>query len=1421
LRESQSAEAASDVLIRVLGTTRTAQDAPDAPRRDRVVLAALVLEQDRGCSGERLADALWGDDPPASAAKVVQGCIARLRSRVGASSIETVASGYRLTVPSSAVDAPCFERLVARGRELLAVKEPERAAFALAEALGLWAGPAFADLAEWDPAAGESARLAELRLQAEELQIDAMLDAGDHAEALDIAQARAGQEPLRERRWELLATALYRNGRQAEALSALRRCRSVVREELGVDPSRSVGELELRILRHDPTLLPPADAGAMSPRCPWRGLEAYGAADADTFFGRTAEVTSALALVRTRGVLAVVGPSGVGKSSLLLAGVVPALRAEGRSVAILTPGPTPPPGLAAEPVDVLVVDQAEEAFTLCEDAAARERFFAMCEAQARHGWLVLALRADRMSDVAAAPVLARLVERGLFLLGGLDEDGLRAAITRPAAQAGLRLEAGLVDLLVRDLAGAPGALPLLSHALVETWTRREGRTLTVDGYLASGGVPGAVAQSAEAIYGTLPAPERIVLCQVMLRLVSAGPEGEPTRARVPRRLIDGDRTQEQLLDRLVGSRLVTSDDGVVTLAHECLARAWPRLRGWLDDDVEGRRILHHLSASAEAWESLGRPDSELYRGIRLASAQEWRRRSAARLAPLEEDFLGASAAVSEADARIAEERARQQARVNRRLRVLVGSIAAALVVALVVGGLAIVQSRRADAEALAADARRAAAKALAENDIPQALLLAVAAVRLHPSPDTRANLEAVLARRPELVGARTVLASANLSRIEALPGDALALTSSDHELLLTSMATGGVTATYQPTQDPSDVNPAALAFSASAGAIAVAAGPGAANPVRLVDASTLKPLPVQLPGWPDRHMSVLGLDTSADGRYLAATINFPLLYGQVGGRSDGGAILVWDLRTPDHALVRRTDATREQYWPMVALSDDGHTVYTSAPVAAHDVQSGKPVFTTSEDTFAMAFDVQPRGDLIATVAPDGSNDVQLRSARTGAVTTTLRGYPGRILDLRFSHDGAMLAVSGVDGAAFVWEVGSQVLLHRITAGDGRVNGVAFSPDDTILHLALSDARQIQAWDLSGERSRMRRLPAQHSVEMPAGGAVRFSRDGTMIAVGHQRPPKERTNDQQADEHLIDLARQTLRHVPLRDDGWMGASSLSPDASRLAIGYRGGRVQVVDTATGTEVATRHAAEGFVTEVSFAPDGRSLVAVDEHGAVVDLDVATLKQRGTPVTLPENAYGVAALGGGRALVIAGDREWRAYWRAGIDSWYLVDLAAGRVLSHGPLGIDEAFYVAASPDGHTAAVGGRNGEIVVIDTVDGRVAPPQDVHAGTVVGIGFSADGSRFTSVSEGNDVALWDARTGSALGVVRLPAGEEAVGSGLRSDGTVVTYSTSGHLFEWRPGVESAVAFACEAAGRDLTTAEWEAAFPERVFVPACPR
>ena len=441
---------------------------------------------------------------------------------------------------------------------------------------------------------------------------------GTTSEVLAELPTRVAAAPLRERRWALLATAQYQAGRQGDALRTLHQARRVLVDELGLDPGPELVALEQAILRQDPALVAASALPEPSTTCPYLGLVPYDVDDSDGFFGRDSEVEACLTRLSTVGVLAVVGPSGSGKSSLVRAGVAAALQRNGRRVVVITPGARPMDALTAlpssGPVPALVVDQCEEAVTLCDDSAVQASFFAALVAHAERGPLVIALRADRLGELSAHPGFARLVEPGLHLLSAMSEADLRAAIEGPARQVGLLLEPGLVDLLVREVQGEPGALPLLSHALHETWQRREGRTLTVDGYRQAGGISGSVAQSAEEVYNQVPAEQRPLLRDLLLRLVTPTPEGEPVRSRVPRRTVATDAEHERLVELLVRARLVTSDDQTVELAHESLARAWPRLRSWLDDDVEGQRILRHLALTADAWDSMGRPDSELYRG---------------------------------------------------------------------------------------------------------------------------------------------------------------------------------------------------------------------------------------------------------------------------------------------------------------------------------------------------------------------------------------------------------------------------------------------------------------------------------------------------------------------------------------------------------------------------------------------------------------------------------------------------------------------------------------------------------------------------------------------------------------------------------------------------------------------------------------
>ena len=248
--------------------------------------------------------------------------------------------------------------------------------------------------------------------------------------------------------------------------------------------------------------------------------------------------------------------------------------------------------------------------------------------------------------------------------------------------------------MIRDTEGQPGALPLLSHALVETWQRRDRGLLTVEGYVDSWrGTPAAVAASADRLYGSLSDAERVQLRRLMLRMVSLSDAGEPVRSSLPAAAVADDPARLRVLDRLARARLVTTEYRSYELAHEALARAWPRLRSWLDESVEEQQFVRHLAASAAGWDALSRSDSELYRGARLQIAAEWLSGDDADPTPLEREFLAASQALAD-DAGLEKERQiRHERRQNRRLRVLLAGVAALLVVAAGVGALALDRGR--------------------------------------------------------------------------------------------------------------------------------------------------------------------------------------------------------------------------------------------------------------------------------------------------------------------------------------------------------------------------------------------------------------------------------------------------------------------------------------------------------------------------------------------------------------------------------------------------------------------------------------------------------------------------------------------------------------------------------------------------------
>jgi WD40 repeat protein/DNA-binding SARP family transcriptional activator len=1414
------------VRIAVLGPLELDEGDARLGSRDRIVLTALAIHPGEVLSPEQLAEAVWGETLPASWAKNVQGCISRLRQRLGPDSIETSAHGYRLGASAGVVDATEFTAAAARARELLGLKEYERARYVAGQALQLWRGNPLTELAQWELARSEVRRLCEVHAELEDLVVEASLAAGHHREVLARAATMVEAAPLEEHRWALLARAQYQSGRQFEALRTLRRVRVILQRELGLDPGPDLVALEQAILRQDPDLLvreTPEGGAAVSP---YPGLTPYGEADAESFFGREDEITSCLDRLSRTPFVAVIGPSGSGKSSLLRAGLAPALRREGSEVITMTPGRHPLAALTALEVpttSTVLVDQVEEAFTLGADEAELDDFLSALVTHTEHGRVVLALRADHTGNLTAHPGLARLVEHGLFLLPVMSADSLRSAIEGPARLNGLVLEPGLTDLLVREVEGEPGALPLLSHALRETWLRHEGRTLTVAGYQASGGIRGAVAQSAEQLYGRLDEHDRTQVRELVLRLVVPGPEGEPVRGRIPRHQVVVSEAQDHLVDQMVAARLVTSDQGAIELAHEAVVRAWPRLRGWLEDDLEGQRKRHRLTQASEDWSALGFQESELYRGARLADVLEWVSATDPQLTEVEERFLRASTTLAEAEERSVVELARTRGRMVRRLRVALLGATVLLVVALVAGFLAMGQSRKADHASLSADAARVGAQAMVSPDITTSLLMAVAGARLDPSQVTQRNLEAVLAQHPLLIGSVTTPTSGALSGVAISPdGRTLAVSDKTHHVWTYDART---LAPLEDAQigDPFPTNfDTPIAFSPIGVSLAVGAPPSREDPlVRLLDPTTLQPLPDQLSGWPDRWGQLVGLAYSGDGRFLAASVDVGRQPNDRSPTTGRGVALVWNVAAPGTPLVRRVPL----FWASddpVALSPDGATLYGGMPLAAYDVRTGGRLFgNPSEGSGLLAID--PTGRLLALSFDTGK--VSLVDARTGRVIARLQGPDGELDKLEFSHDGTRLAATSRDSSAFVWRVhraGPDItwwLLQRLADGAQSASGISFSLDDGTLFVTGGDTHELHAWDLTDTRTLLASLPIKRP-ESLSGAFIRNSPDGdTVAAIQGQGDFTDRTGREEL--RLIDVTSGATTR-PLETHGLGVAGSWSPDGRRYAFGSSDGWVQVFSNATHRVVVQRHVINGFIPEVSYTPDGARIAVDNTLGDVTLLDAATLRPIGPVVQLPRADTGEMSAGPDNrtAFVTSADRKPGPGWSDGVTHWWLVDLVSGRILQQGDLDVD-AMYTAFSPTGDRVAIAGWGGRLELLDPQTGRQVRPTMIGPSEVVmSVTFNADGSRMASGATGGDVELWDGRTGELVSTAQVPGKERTAIPGFRPDGTLTVASFTGRVYRWDPSLEDAIDAACRAAGRDITQSEWARILPGQTYRSLCP-
>ncbi len=477
-----------------------------------------------------------------------------------------------------------------------------------------------------------------------------------------------------------------------------------------------------------------ADAGDT---CPYPGLRAYLPEEHTLFFGREQTTTEFVELVRaTTGIVVLIGASGAGKSSLLAAGLRPALDLP---AATMTPGTTPAAALTAaltEDPQVLIVDQFEELFTLCQDEAERSAFLATLADPPETLTVVLALRADFYEQCLQYPVLRNSLQHNNYLLGSMSMDEVTRAITGPAEAAGLVLEPGLEELVLTELRGIgghlsadgydPGALPLLSHVMAATWQQREGRKLTVAGYRKASGVAGSVAETAELAWSELTPEQQTAAQELLGSLVTVGQDGRDTRRTVGRAELlgrSGDPdAAAQALEVLAASRLIALDAGSAQFSHEIVLTAWPRLRGWIDTDRVGHLVRQRLERDAAEWEAAKHDSALLYRGTRLDNARE--HTGSAPTSPRVRTFLQAS---------------RRATRNGGRLRMVAVAVVLAL---LATGVIAIDRSRLADQRAMDRDYAElmAAAHRTRSSDPSISAQFLLAAYRIRPDDQTRTQL---------------------------------------------------------------------------------------------------------------------------------------------------------------------------------------------------------------------------------------------------------------------------------------------------------------------------------------------------------------------------------------------------------------------------------------------------------------------------------------------------------------------------------------------------------------------------------------------------------------------------------------------------------------------------------------------------------
>ena len=1157
---------------------------------------------------------------------------------------------------------------------------------------------------------------------------------------------------------------------------------------------------------------------------PYKGLQQFEEKDAELFFGREALSSRLVGRVVERSdseahFLAIVGASGSGKSSLVRAGLIPALNWQPSTanwlISLMTPGPHPLEALAAclnrdtqhsthlrRLVDelesstdglqkalqrllessgathaLLIVDQFEELFTLCRAEAERCAFVDyLVKAAFQPGgkaMIVIVLRADFYAYCAHFDSLRKALAQYQEYIGPMNTQELRSAIEEPALRGHWELEAGLVELLLHDVGGEaghlpePGALPLLSQALLSTWQRRRGRMLTLGGYTASGGVRGAIAETAEAVfYDRLEPEQRSVARQIFLRLTELG--GEDATADTRRRVgfselvpkPEDKETVYEVLQTLADSRLIITDEDSAEVAHEALIREWPTLRGWLEEDREGLRLHRRLTEAAQEWDSLGNDPEGLYRGARLAQAQEWAAAHAGDLNQLEKSFLESSRTLAEQEVneRLAQQQraleaarhlaeterlhAEEQSGLNKRLTQRALLLAAALCLVAVLALSAVFIGQRAVQAGKLASSRELAAASVnnLQVDPERSLLLALSSLDQADTLEARNALHQAL---PELHILETLPAHPGgaVDVTFSPDGSRLASIGEDRTAKIWNTSTGELLFTLPSQNDESSAN---LAFSPNGKLLATAW----VTQVIVWDAASGQRL------------------FTLSGNSVGTSLGYNLSVGQVSFSPDGkrlaaanmdGTTKVWEIATQAELLSL---AACGLPCKAVAFNADGSRLATAGDegnIKLWDASSGEELISLELGGIIHSLAFSPDGARLAAGSEDGS--LKVWDAISGQEVLSLPRLSG-IYDITFLANGN-LATAHQDGTARVWDATSGQELLTLAGHVSTVIGIAGSPDGTKIATSGYD-ETLRIWDARPGRERLT-IPAHQGIAWD----VAYSPDGRRIASASVDGTLK-VWEAESGKLLLSLSRGS--------DPAFGFTSLafSPDGGRLAGGSLDGEVTVWDSQSGRLLETLSGHNNMVVGLSFSPDGKRLASAswDSTARVWDLTNSSLIATFTGHAAASLLVGVAFSPDGRLVFTSGDDNYVREW----------DVTTGEEVRTFSDGKKDIYGMALSRDGKLLAAGYQDGTIDVFDAATGTLLHSLSGHAGLVIRLVFNQDGSQLASASFDRLAKVWGVVSGAELfslygnlgnvfGVSFNQDGSQLATAG--ADGTVRTY------------------------------------------------